>query len=223
MKRSKWLISTLGILALFLFAGKALAGGDADGDGVADSVDNCSQLANLDQRDTNGDGFGNVCDPDLDNNNIVNVIDLGLFKSVFFTGDADADFDGNGVVNVVDLGTLKVFFFGPPGPGATAPPTTYTTDVQPILNDKCAPCHTGLGVGGHDVGVSYADALQPATDNDCTGLVIGECSLVLIQAGDMPQGAGCTGDPAQDVGNASCLTQAQQDIMQAWIDAGLPE
>ncbi|MFK8016193.1 MAG: S8 family serine peptidase, partial [Gammaproteobacteria bacterium] len=32
---------------------------DTDGDGVADSADNCTLIANADQRDTNGDGFGN--------------------------------------------------------------------------------------------------------------------------------------------------------------------
>jgi len=39
----------------------------------------------------------------------------------------------------------------------------------------------------------------------------------------MPQGANCDGDPAQDTGNPACLTQAEQDIIQAWIDGGLPE
>ncbi len=94
---------------------------DSDGDGVADSVDNCVLAANADQRDTNGDGFGNLCDPDLNGDNVVNAIDLGQFKTVFFTADEDADFDGNGIVNVVDLGILKNFFFLPPGPSGIAP------------------------------------------------------------------------------------------------------
>ena len=48
----------------------ALAGGltaradepDADEDGVADAVDNCPYVANLDQADANRDGVGNVCE-----------------------------------------------------------------------------------------------------------------------------------------------------------------
>ncbi len=91
---------------------------DSDGDGIADSADNCTLIANADQRDTNGDGFGNACDADLNNDGIVNVVDLGLLRLVFFTNDPDADFNGDGVVNVIDLGILRTGFFAPPGPSA---------------------------------------------------------------------------------------------------------
>ncbi|MEM6640095.1 MAG: reprolysin-like metallopeptidase [Pseudomonadota bacterium] len=92
---------------------------DTDGDGVGDDVDNCTLLANADQRDTNGDGFGNVCDADLNNDGVINFVDLGLLRAVFFSADPDADFNGDGVVNVLDLGVLRGAFFGPPGPSAT--------------------------------------------------------------------------------------------------------
>ncbi|MEM6638755.1 MAG: endonuclease/exonuclease/phosphatase family protein [Pseudomonadota bacterium] len=95
-------------------------GTDTDGDGVADEMDNCTLVPNADQRDSNGDGFGNLCDADLDNNGVVNFIDLGLLRLVFFTADADADFNGDGVVNFVDLGLLRAAFFGPPGPSGLA-------------------------------------------------------------------------------------------------------
>lgn len=89
---------------------------DADGDGVADTADNCVETANTDQRDSDADGFGNVCDADLTGDCVVNAVDLGLFRAVFFTSDANADLDGNGVVNAIDLGILKVGFFLAPGP-----------------------------------------------------------------------------------------------------------
>jgi hypothetical protein len=89
---------------------------DSDGDGVMDTQDNCTLVSNPDQRDTDGDGFGNLCDPDLNNDGVVNFLDLGLLRSVFFSSNADADFNGDGVVNFPDLGVLRLYFFSPPGP-----------------------------------------------------------------------------------------------------------
>ncbi len=94
---------------------------DSDGDGVPDASDNCTLVVNPDQTDSNGDGFGNACDADLNNDNVINVVDLGLLRTVFFTNDADADFNGDGVVNVIDLGVMRQSFFGAPGPSGVAP------------------------------------------------------------------------------------------------------
>jgi hypothetical protein len=99
----------------------AASGADTDEDGIADEDDNCTLVPNADQRDTNGDGFGNICDPDLDNDGITNFIDLGTMRSVFFSADPDADFNGDGVVNFVDLGIMRSLFFQPPGPSGVAP------------------------------------------------------------------------------------------------------
>ncbi len=91
---------------------------DTDADGVDDLSDNCILVANAGQIDTDSDGFGNLCDADLNNDCITNVVDLGIFKSVFFSADPDADFNADGVVNVLDLGIMKAGFFVPPGPSA---------------------------------------------------------------------------------------------------------
>ena len=94
---------------------------DTDGDGVVDNVDNCILVPNPAQRDTDGDGYGNYCDPDLNNDLTVNAADLALFKPLFFTTDPDADFDGNGRVQAGDLAILKSFFFKAPGPSGLNP------------------------------------------------------------------------------------------------------
>jgi ribosomal protein L7/L12 len=39
---------------------------DTDGDGIPDSQDNCPNVANPDQADSNGDGIGDACDQDID-------------------------------------------------------------------------------------------------------------------------------------------------------------
>lgn len=100
--------------------------GDSDADGVADDADNCLEIPNAAQLDSNGDGFGNACDPDIDPSADcqVDFLDLGLVKAAFFTTPAapawnpDADFNGDDSIDFVDLGTVKQFFFGPPGPSA---------------------------------------------------------------------------------------------------------
>ena len=93
---------------------------DTDDDGVIDSADNCLAIANADQRDTDGDGLGNLCDADLSQDCVVNVIDLGQLRTVFFTSDADADLNGDGTVNVQDLGLMRSQFFSAPGPSGIA-------------------------------------------------------------------------------------------------------
>lgn len=95
---------------------------DSDGDGVADNADNCTQVSNPDQRDTDGDFFGNACDADLDGDGVINFVDLGLLRQVFFTADANADFNGDGTVNFIDLGVMRATFFGSPGPSGLVTP-----------------------------------------------------------------------------------------------------
>jgi len=109
-----------------------LSGNDSDGDTVDDAIDNCTLEANTDQRDTDGDGYGNICDADLNNDPaaLVNLDDLELFKTVFFqsapgtqpyTPVDHADFNGDGVVNLDDLEIFKQYFFQVAGPSCCAP------------------------------------------------------------------------------------------------------
>ena len=94
---------------------------DTDGDGVPDNADNCTLVFNPDQRDTDGDNYGNICDPDFNNDLIVNATDMSYLRSNFFTTDPDADLDGDGVVNSIDLAILRSFYFKPPGPSGLVP------------------------------------------------------------------------------------------------------
>ena len=93
---------------------------DVDGDGVPDTLDDCLRAPNADQRDTDHDGFGNACDPDYDENGVVNFGDLAALKSRFFGRDPNTDLNGDGVVNFADLAILKSLFFRAPGPSGLA-------------------------------------------------------------------------------------------------------
>jgi len=46
--------------------------GDFDGDGVENGADNCPDKPNPSQKNTDGDAFGNACDPDKDDDGVAN-------------------------------------------------------------------------------------------------------------------------------------------------------
>jgi len=66
---------------------------DADLDEIPDSSDNCPDISNPLQDDYDKDGLGDICDPDDDNDKVVDAVDV-------FDNDpnewADFDFDGVG-------------------------------------------------------------------------------------------------------------------------------
>lgn len=71
---------------------------DSDGDGVNDDVDNCPDTPNPDQADLDGDGLGDVCDPDDDGDGVNDEVD-----NCPTTANADqADGDGDGIGDVCD-------------------------------------------------------------------------------------------------------------------------
>lgn len=100
------------------FEGSFTLIGDSDNDGITDDIDNCIDVSNPFQSDADDDGHGNVCDPDLNNDCIVNAVDLGLFKAVFGTSDSFADFNLDFTVDSDDLDIMKGLFYQAPGPSA---------------------------------------------------------------------------------------------------------
>jgi len=58
---------------------------DTDGDGVADDLDNCPAVVNADQRATNNDRLGNLCDAVFNNDLVSNFADLGLLLPFLFS------------------------------------------------------------------------------------------------------------------------------------------
>jgi hypothetical protein len=67
---------------------------DNDGDGIADADDNCPDVSNADQADTNGAGRGDACDPDDDNDRVPDTDDN--CRAVQNPAQEDGDDDGLG-------------------------------------------------------------------------------------------------------------------------------
>ncbi|WP_299156376.1 thrombospondin type 3 repeat-containing protein [uncultured Tenacibaculum sp.] len=77
-----------------VFSGKFVSdpNGDDDGDGVLNGVDNCPSTSNADQKDTDGNGVGDVCQ-DTDGDGIMDNVD----NCVSIANADQADADGNGI------------------------------------------------------------------------------------------------------------------------------
>lgn len=62
---------------------------DADGDGVENSADNCSDASNPQQDDTDTDDCGNICDADYDDSGTVGFPDFGEFIGAWASGSEE--------------------------------------------------------------------------------------------------------------------------------------
>ena len=71
---------------------------DTDLDGVGDKCDNCLKMPNSNQHDTDKDGKGDVCDNDVDNDGIENIKDN--CKNI--QNEDQKDTDGDGVGDLCD-------------------------------------------------------------------------------------------------------------------------
>ncbi len=90
---------------------------DSDFDGRIDTKDNCINVANDEQFDSNVDGYGNICDPDFDGNLIISNSDYNVLRANFgLSGKLEQDLNGDGIVTGIDYSILRLYWDGIPGP-----------------------------------------------------------------------------------------------------------
>jgi len=111
------------VLSQCVNANHAVVPGDRDWDGVPEDVDNCPGINNPDQSDVDGDGIGDICDADMDNDSRgVTVGGVAVFTDaaedymgIDWRRDCglDAwgpDFNGDGSVDIFDVADIKAHF-----------------------------------------------------------------------------------------------------------------
>lgn len=114
------------MFAFLLWGTPAFAGNapDSDGDGVIDSLDNCSlNTVNPAQDDTDGDGCGNLCDADYDQLGDVGFGDFNILRGVWLGPGPDQNHvEDPPIPHDVGFGDFNFFrsaFLGIPGPSGT--------------------------------------------------------------------------------------------------------
>lgn len=126
---------SLVLVAVMTFSSALAYAADMDDDGVPDSVDNCDEVPNYNQCDTDEDGYGNQCDGDFNNDNGVGTPDFNDFRNDGYGAvppkNEDHDMNCDLVVGVPDFNLFGAQFGYGPGPsglscagnGSTCPPT----------------------------------------------------------------------------------------------------
>ncbi len=99
---------------------------DTDGDGVLNTVDNCTLLPNPSQCDSDGDGYGNRCDGDFTGNGATNAQDTVVFRQQLGKPSVGPTYNGadlncNGAVNAQDTALFRQLLGKPPGPSGLVP------------------------------------------------------------------------------------------------------
>lgn len=95
---------------------------DSDEDGIADADDNCTLIPNESQCDSDGDGFGNHCDADFNDDGFVFFQDSLLFRDEGFGNPSEPpeyseyDLNCDGAVDDGDIEIGRTLFRAAPGP-----------------------------------------------------------------------------------------------------------
>jgi hypothetical protein len=114
------------------------------------------------------------------------------------------------------------------GGGQMAPEVTFAADVHPILLAKCGAsgCHNGdsaptlPGHGAADVMEAYEATQEESTTS--SGFVY-ERILIRITDEEIMMPPDFANPPCRgEIGTPGCLTQAELDLIEAWIEAGTP-
>lgn len=76
---------------------------DTDSDTIGDLYDNCPEVSNSDQADLDGDYIGDVCDTDIDGDDIPNTVELEVGLDANDASDRDSDLDSDGLPNYYEF------------------------------------------------------------------------------------------------------------------------
>lgn len=129
----RWIVGGLDRGTAGFWAGATSTDEDQDNDSIVDEFDNCTLTFNPLQRDTDGDGCGNYCDGDYNQDGIVGGPDFTIFAYAFGAGtpgnpgfNTNADVNGDSIVGGPDYTWFAIQF------GDYFPGPSLRVDRDPI-------------------------------------------------------------------------------------------
>lgn len=192
--------ASVSLLSLLAMASQPGLAADADLDGTDDAMDNCVDRSNAGQRDTDGDGFGNACDGDLNNDGKVNSLDLGLFKGRLGGNDPDADLNGDGSVDGADTALLRQLFLKAPGPTAVKLDPALVEDPPAVRDVAIFLLSPPLADGRNALATLDLRIDTPSDDGSPSTLVLPEdLPPALTMQSNAPLACGAATCPARPV------------------------
>jgi hypothetical protein len=127
-------------------------------------------------------------------------------------GPSTCDSPPDAGVDILDAGTVLL-----PDGGDAGKLLSFATDIHPIFNTRCVPCHEtgfsgGHNIGADDINVSYCWAVSYGTD-----------ALYQIDGNGMPPSYAeppnnCNGG----LDSPGCVTTAEYERIRLWIAQGYP-
>ena len=170
---------------------------DVDGDGVLNEMDNCPTLANPSTAEYDGDGMGDECDPDDDNDGVPDILDCEPKNEDVFPGadetcvvldiDCDGDLynDLEGCVQQCEDGLIP----GQDNCPLICNPAQKDYDTDNV-GDACDDDDDNDGVPDVDDCAPYNQNVYPGAVENCDGVDENCNSEVDEDCGCIPEGQG---------------------------------
>ena len=168
-------VISLTILLSLLSSPFVLSDTDSDGDLIPNESDNCTEIANASQTNSDNDQFGDVCDDDDDNDGLSDALEAQLGTDPTDFSDRLNDTDNDGSSNLAEL-----LLGSDPNDDASTPDSIESKDFN-ITDDLDSVIHF-TGIKGTQEVDGNTFSIPATFEHDLAGSVITPVSYTHLRA-----------------------------------------